>query len=348
MKITKSIFGKTKEGLEVDLFTLSNDNQVTIKITNYGAIITSIETPDKNGELANIACGFEKLETYLSAEYLGSYPYFGCICGRVCNRIADGKFKLEGKNYSLAANNGPNHLHGGLVGYDKRMWASEVIDENEKVGVKLSYLSPDMEEGYPGNLKVTCTYTLNNNNELAIEYGAETDQATILNLTNHTYFNLTGGKDQILNHELVMPAKSYTPAIDSIPTGEIATVGGTPFDFRTKQKLGAHIPALETGYDHNFVLDNAEGQIIYAGCLSEKSSGRMIEFYTTQPGLQLYTGYWIPELTIDGQKKFGSFSGVAIETQHYPDAINKPHFPPVILAPGQNFNEKTIYKFGTK
>lgn len=347
MKITKSLFGRTKDGIEVNLFTLENDNQVTVKITNYGAIITSIETPDKNGAITNIVCGFEKLETYLSDEYLGSYPYFGCICGRVCNRIAEGKFTLEGKNYSLAVNNGPNHLHGGLIGYDRRLFAAEIIQDTEKVGVKLSYLSPDMEEGYPGNLKVTCTLTLNNANELTLEYSAETDKTTIVNLTNHTYFNLAGN-GQILNHDLELAAKSFTKSEGMIPTGEIAPVEGTPFDFRTKKKLGKDIAGLADGYDLNFVLDNNEGQLVYAGNLSEEATGRKVEVYTTQPGIQLYTGYWIPELTIDGQKKFGSYSGVALETQHYPDSVNKPQFPTVTLSPDQTFYEKTIYKFGAK
>lgn len=348
MKINQSTFGKTSEGKEVSLFTLENDNQVTIKITNYGAIITSIETPDKNGKISNIACGFEKLETYLSAEYLGSYPYFGCVCGRCCNRIANGKFSLEGKNYSLAVNNGPNHLHGGLLGYDRRLWTAEIVEEKNKVGVKMSLLSPDMEEGYPGNAKVTCTYSLNNANELTIEYDAETDQTTIVNLTNHTYFNLTGGKDQILDHELQLPSKTFTESVGSIPTGNIVPVEGTPFDFLSGKKLGKDIADLEDGYDLNFVLDNAEGKLVYAGCLSEPNSGRMVEVRTTQPGIQLYTGYWIPELTIDGKKRFGRYTGVALETQHYPDSINKPNFPPVTLSPGQKFHEKTIYKFGTK
>lgn len=348
MKITKSLFGKTNEGVEVDLFTLSNNNHVTIKIINYGAIVTSIETPDQNGEVANIACGFDKLETYLSAEYLGSYPYFGCICGRCCNRIGDGKFSLEGKNYSLAVNNGANHLHGGLIGYDRRLFSAELIEESTKVGVKLSLSDPDMNEGYPGNLKVSCTYTLNNNNELTIEYGAETDQTTIVNLTNHTYFNLTGGKEQILNHELELPAKTFTESVGSIPTGNIVSVEGTPFNFLTKKKLGQDIEPLPDGYDLNFVLDNEEGKLVFAGRLSEETSGRTVEVYTTQPGIQLYTGYWIPELTIDGQKKFGRYTGVALETQHYPDSINKPNFPPVTLAPEQPFYEKTVYTFGTK
>ena len=348
MKIIKSLFGKTSEGLDVDLYTLINDNQITVKITNYGGIITAIETPDKNGKLENIACGFDKLETYLSAEYLGNYPYFGALCGRVCNRIAAGKFTLDGKNYSLAVNNGPNHLHGGLVGFDRKLYAAELIETNDRIGVKLSALSPNMEEGYPGNLKISCTYTLNNANELNLEYFAETDQTTIINLTNHTYFNLTGGKDQILDHELRLAAKTYTESRDMIPTGEIVAVTGTPFNFQSKKKLCKNIEELETGYDLNFVLNNDEGNLVFAGCLSEETSGRQVEVSTTQPGIQLYTGYWIPELIIEGNKKFGSYSGVALETQHYPDSINHADFPPVTLAPGDKFHEITVYKFGTK
>lgn len=348
MKIEKSLFGKTNEGTEIELFTLTNDNQVCVKITNLGAIITSIVTPDKNGELTNIACGFEKLEDYLSPEYLGSYPYFGCVCGRCCNRIADGKFSLDGKNYTLAVNNGPNHLHGGLIGFDRRIWTSEILETADSVGVKLSLVSPNMEEGYPGNMEVSVTYTLNNSNELGMEYTAGTDQTTIVNLTNHTYFNLTGGKEQILNHDLILTAKSFTELIGSIPTGKILPVEGTPFNFLTRKKLGQDIAGLDDGYDLNFVLDNPDGKLVHAGCLCEETSGRKVDVYTTQPGIQLYTGYWIPELTIDGQKKFGSYSGVALETQHYPDSINKPQFPSVVLEPGQKFTEKTIYTFGTK
>lgn len=347
MKITKSTFGKTKEGQQVDLFTLTNDNRITVKITNYGGTITSIETPDKTGKTARIVCGFDKFENYISDEYLGSYPYFGVICGRVCNRIGAGKFTLEGKQYSLAVNNGANHLHGGLIGFDRKVWNAEMVEKNDKIGVKLTYLSPDQEEGYPGNLKASCTFTLSNDNELSLEYAAETDQTTLVNLTNHSYFNLTGGKDKILNHDLELAAKSFTDLVDMIPTGEILPVEGTPFNFLNKKKLGKDIAALETGYDLNFVLGNATGKLAYAGCLSEETSGRKVEVYTTQPGIQLYTGYWIPELTIGGEKKFGSYSGVALETQHYPDSVNKPQFPSVILNPGQKFKEQTVYKFGT-
>jgi len=223
-----------------------------------------------------------------------------------------------------------------------------MLQDSVKVGVMLSYVSPDLEEGYPGNLKVSCTFTLNNDNELGIEYTAETDQTTIVNLTNHTYFNLTGGKEQILNHDLELAAETFTDSTDMIPTGEIVSVDGTPFDFRKHKKLSADIASLETGYDLNFVLDNPDGKLVYAGCLCEETSERKVDVFTTQPGIQLYTGYWIPELTVGGQKKFGSYSGVALETQHYPDSVNKPEFPTVILKPGQKLQEKTIYKFGTK
>lgn len=344
MQLLKVPFGQLN-GEQVDLFTLSNDNNVTIKITNYGAIITSIETPDKKGVCQNIVCGFDKFEDYISNQYLGSYPYFGSIIGRFGNRIANGKFTLDGKDYTLAVNNGANALHGGLAGFDKKIWQAEIIEADDKIGIKLSYTSPDMEEGYPGTLKVTCTYTLNNQNELTIEYDAETDKTTILNLTNHSYFNLTAGKENIMNHELELTAEAITEAEDMIPTGKIISVEGTAFDFRTKKKLGCDIATLEYGYDNNYVLGNDKGLLVYAGTLSEATTGRSVEVYTTQPGMQLYTGYWNPELTIDGKKKFGRYSGVALETQHYPDSINHKNFPTVILKPGEKHQQKTIYKF---
>ncbi len=344
MQITKKTFGQLN-GKQVDLFTLANDNNITIKITNYGAIITSIETPDKNGKCENIACGFDQFENYISDQYLGSYPYFGSLIGRFGNRIAKGKFVLEGKEYTLAVNNGPNALHGGLVGFDKKLWAAEMIEKDDNIGVKFSYTSPDMEEGYPGTLKVVCTYTLNNQNELVIDYDAVTDKTTILNLTNHTYFNLTAGKENIMNHELELTAEAITESEDMIPTGKIIPVEGTEFDFRSKKKLGRGIGSLEYGYDNNYVLGNDAGKLVFAGTLSEATSGRSVEVYTTQPGMQLYTGYWNPELVIDGKKKFGSYSGVALETQHYPDSINHENFPSVILKPGEAYKEKTIYKF---
>ncbi|MFV0268444.1 MAG: aldose epimerase family protein [Draconibacterium sp.] len=345
MKITTTKFGNLNDGTEVLLFTLEN-NSITIKITNYGGIITSIDMPNRNGSIENIVCGFDDLETYLSDEYLSSYPYFGAIIGRCGNRIAKGHLEIEGTTYDLAVNNGPNHLHGGAVGFDRRLFDAEVIDEKSQVGVKLTYLSPDGEENYPGNLKVTCIYTLNEQNELGIQYYAETDKTTVVNLTNHTYFNLTGFKENILNHELELTATTMTEMIEQIPTGKIVPVVGTAFDFNTPKKLNA--AGLEMGYDDNFVFDDQDGELNYIGCLSENNSFRKVEIYTTQPGMQLYTGYWNPELTIKGKKKFGSFSGVALETQHYPDSVHHSRFPTVLLKPGELYDEKTVYKFITE
>lgn len=347
MKTQTTKFGNLKDGREVKLFTLSNNN-LTVKITNYGAIITSIEMPDKKGNVENIVCGFDKLETYISEEYLGSYPYFGAIIGRFGNRISKGNLEIEGVKYEMAINNGPNHLHGGKVGLDRRLFDYELMEEKDKVGVKLSYLSPDMEENYPGNLKVTCIYTLNEQNELGIEYFAETDKTTVVNLTNHTYFNLTAGKENVLNHKLKLKADKMTEMVEQIPTGKIIPVAGTPFDFLSEKKLNHNISAVPMGYDDNFVLDNEQGELKYIGYLKEESSGRKVEVRTTQPGVQVYSGYWNPELTIDGKKKFGSFSGIAVETQHYPDSVNHPEFPTTILQTGELYNEKTIYKFITE
>ena len=347
MKITSKAFGKTKDGQDVTIFTLENDKQVTINISNYGGLITSIYAPDKDGNIDNIVCGFDKLDDYLSEAYLGSYPYFGCIIGRFGNRIANGKYTVDGVEYTGAINNGPNHLHGGLIGFDRKVWDAEIIELPGKVGVKISYLSVDGEEGYPGNLKVSCTYTLDNENKLELAYEAETDKKTIVNLTNHSYFNLTAGKDNVLNHKLELAAPKYTEAVEMIPTGNIVPVEGTVFDFTKTKKLGKDIAGLADGYDLNYVLDNDEGKLVYAGCLSEDASGRTVKVYTTQPGIQLYTGYWIPELTIDGVKKFGSYSGVALETQHYPDSPNHANFPTTELKPGEKLTESTIYQFGT-
>ncbi|WP_346860803.1 aldose epimerase family protein [uncultured Draconibacterium sp.] len=345
MKITSTTFGQLHDGSSAELFTLSNDT-VTIKITNYGAIITAIDMPNKNGSIENVVCGFDKLETYISEEYLGSYPYFGAIIGRFGNRIAKGHLEIEGKNYEMAINNGPNHLHGGLVGFDRKLFTAEIIENDNEVGVKLSYLSPDGEENYPGNLKVTCIYTLNEDSELGIQYYAETDKTTVVNLTNHTYFNLSAQKENILNHELELSATKMTEMIEQIPTGKIKPVVGTAYDFSSPRKLGA--AGLEMGYDDNFVLDNQDGELELAGCLSEAKSGRKVEVYTTQPGMQVYTGYWNPELLIDGQKKFGSYSGIALETQHYPDSVNQPKFPTTLLKPGEKYDQKTVYKFITE
>ena len=346
MQITSKTFGLLPNGAQASLYTLTNDNQLSVKITNYGAIVTAVEMPDKTGTIENIVCGFETLEGYLNKDYLANYPYFGCIIGRYGNRISKGKYQIDGVEYSGAVNNGPNHLHGGLEGFDKKLWQAETFENKDAVGVKMIYTSVDGEEGYPGTLKVVCTYSLNNENELSVQYEAQTDKKTIINLTNHSYFNLTGGKENIKNHELELSAKKFTESIEAIPTGRIVPVEDTVFDFTTNKKLGKDIAGLADGYDLNYVLDNDEGRFVFAGRLKEASSGRQVEVYTTQPGIQLYTGYWIPELTIDGEKKFGSYSGVALETQHYPDSPNHPNFPSTELAPGETYQEETVYKFG--
>lgn len=347
MNVQKTAFGKLPDGRGAALFTLTNDHGAEVKITNYGAIITSISVPGKSGKADNIVCGFDKPEDYLSNQYLSGYPYFGSLIGRYANRIANGHLEIEGKTYALAVNNGPNHLHGGNTGFDRRLWDAGTFQRDRVAGVELSYLSPDGEENYPGNLTVKCTYAFNNDNELTIEYQAVTDQTTVVNLTNHTYFNLTGGRDNILDHELKLAATKITESIDLIPTGKLLPVQGTAFDFTRFKPFASELDQLPTGYDNNFVLDNPKGQLNYAATLREKSGGRQVDVYTTQPGIQIYTGYYIPELIIDGKKKFGSYSGVALETQHYPDSVHHPDFPTTILKPGETYHEKTVYKFSS-
>lgn len=345
MNVKSNKFGNLPDGREVQLFTLTSKNGLEIDVTNYGVIITRIEMADKNGALENIVCGFDQLESYLSDEYLGNYPYFGAIIGRFGNRIANGHLEIEGKTYEMAINNGPNHLHGGKTGFDRRLWNAKPYQTEDVAGVEFSYLSPHLEENYPGNLKVRCIVSLTSNDELVLEYTAETDQTTVVNLTNHTYFNLTAGKENILNHELKLSATKMTEMVEQIPTGKLIETKGTPFDFSEFKTFAKDLSQLPTGYDDNFVLDNETGELKYTGTLREKSSGRQVDVFTSQPGMQLYTGYWIPELTVNGTKKFGSYSGVALETQHYPDSVHHQHFPTTFLKPGEKYHEKTIYKF---
>jgi aldose 1-epimerase len=349
MELIRDVFGNGRRGEKIFIFTLRNDNGITIKITNYGGIITSIETPDKNGKKTNIALGFKSLEDYLTDAYIENGPYFGCVAGRFANRIAKGKFSIDGKEYALPINNGPNSLHGGITGFDKVIWVPIVIEKPDLVGVELKYRSVHMEEGYPGNLDLTMTYTLNHKNELHIDYKATTDRETIINLTNHTYFNLTGNKENILGHTLQLAAKTKTVNDATlIPTGEIAEVAGTPFDFTTPVTIGTVIGGLSDGYDANFILNNPGSKLVKAGILSEESTGRTVEVFTTEPGIQLYTGYYIPELVGKNGEKFGRYAGLALETQHFPDSPNHPEFPSTSLKPGDVFKSKTIYKFGTK
>lgn len=349
MELIRDVFGNARRGEKVHLYTLRNDRGITIKITNYGGIITSIKTPDKSGTKANIVLGFKSLEDYLTNAYIENCPYFGCIAGRYANRIAKGKFSIAGKEYTLPVNNGENCLHGGITGFDKVIWAAKKIEKPDLVGVEMKYRSVHMEEGFPGNLDLTVTYTLNHKNELHIDYKAVTDRETVVNLTNHTYFNLTGNKENILGHTLYVAAKTKTVNDEGlIPTGEIVDVAGTPFDFTSPATIGSHIGGLPDGYDCNFVLDNPNKKLVKAALLSEESTGRTVEVFTTEPGIQLYTGYYIPQMVGKSGEEFGRYAGLALETQHYPDSPNHPEFPSTTLRPDEVFQSKTIFKFGTK
>ncbi len=347
MKLLRDVFGNARRGEKVFLYTLCNDDGISIKITNYGGIVTSIETPDKNGHKDNIALGFNSLKDYISDSYIENCPYFGSIVGRYANRIAKGKFIVEGKEYTLPINNGPNSLHGGITGFDKVIWVPNKIEKPDLVGVELKYRSVHMEEGFPGNLDLKVTYTLNHKNEFQIEYKAVTDRTTVINLTNHTYFNLTGGKENIFNHTLQLFSKTYTVNDEGlIPTGEIGDVAGTPLDFTSPMKVGSRIGQLKDGYDHNFILDNPKGKLVRAAILTEESTGRMVEEFTTEPAVQLYTGYYIPEMKGSNGETLGRYAGLTLESQHYPDSPNKPEFPSTLLKPGEIFSSKTIYRFG--
>ncbi len=338
MGIKSEKFGHIN-GVDVHLYTLTNSNGITVRITNYGGIITSIQTPDRNGRMTNIALGFDTLD-----KYLAGHPYFGCIVGRYANRIAKGKFTLNGRQYSLFINNGNNTLHGGEKGFDKVVWHASAIETAEGQALHLSYLSSDMEEGYPGNLTVDVEYMLTAKNELKIYYTATTDQPTHINLTNHTYFNFTGCRRDILGHELQIFANDYTPSDeDLIPTGEIRPLQGTPLNFTVFKPIGKDINNVKGGYDHNYVLANPDGQLITAAKVFDSESGRWMEVLTTEPGIQLYTGNFLDGTTDAMHKKHYGF---CLETQHYPDSPNKPQFPSTLLHPGETYNQLTIYKFG--
>ena len=347
MSINTESFGKTPDGQEVDLYTLANTNGLKARITNYGAILVSLEVPDKNGKLADITLGFDTLEGYIKG-----HPYFGATVGRYANRIGGASFKLNDVEYKLAANNGPNHLHGGIKGFDKVVWkAEDVTAESNQAFVKLSYLSKDGEEGYPGNLTCTVTYTLTKDDELKISYEAETDKTTILNLTNHTYWNLAGqGNGDVLGHELMLSADKYTPVDEGlIPTGEIESVKGSPMDFTKPMIIGSRIIQVEGGYDHNYVLNSGGGTLALCAKVYEPTSGRIMEIYTIQPGVQFYTGNFL-DGSISGKagKVYNKHYGFCLETQHFPDSPNKPDFPSVVLKPGDKYTTVTVHKFYTK
>jgi aldose 1-epimerase len=349
MVISSAPFGKLASGEAVELYTLRNAKGTLVKITPYGGIVTSILVPDRNGKLGDVALGFDD-----ASGYTDKVPFFGAIIGRYGNRIAFGKFALDGQTYTLACNNGANHLHGGLKGFDKVLWTAAPVEGN-KPSLTLSYLSKDLEEGYPGNLSVQVVYTLTEDDQLEIKYRATTDKKTVVNLTNHTYFNLAGSGD-ILGHELFIDADRYTP-VDAglIPTGELAPVEGTPFDFRQPVAIGARIGADDEqikrggGYDHNFVLNGEMGTLRKVAAVYEPGSGRVLEILTTEPGLQFYSGNFLDGTLVGkGGQVYAYRSGFCLETQHYPDSPNQPAFPSTMLSPGEVYQTKTIYKFSAR
>ena len=337
--VTRQDFGQA-DGKPVYLYTLTNKKGVQVKITNYGGIVTAWTTPDKNGTNSSIVLGFDSLSGYLAKP-----PYFGALVGRYGNRIANGKFKIGDSSYTLATNNGKNHLHGGLKGFDKVVWDASETDSVP--ALTLAYTSKNGEEGYPGNLKVKVVYTLSDDNELGIEYSAETDKATPVNLTNHSYFNLTGSVDNtILQHTLQINADAYTPVDTTlIPTGVLQPVKGTPFDFTSPMAIGARIASVPGGYDHNFVLRSKDGSLQLAAVLSDSISGRKLEVYTTQPGIQFYTGNFLDgSIKTSAGKPINKNAALCLETQHFPDSPNQPAFPSTILKPGEQYHTITKYK----
>jgi aldose 1-epimerase len=336
-------WGET-DGKKVQLFTLANKNGITVSITNYGGIVTSWVTPDKHGNKSSVVVGLESLPDYLKKP-----PYFGALIGRYGNRIGNAKFQLDGKTYTLAANNGKNNLHGGVKGFDKVVWdATPAADSTP--ALTLTYLSKDGEEGFPGNLKVTVVYTLTDADELNIDYTAETDKATPVNLTNHSYFNLTGSTENtILNHTLQLMADKFTPVDTTlIPTGEIKAVSGTPFDFTKAEVIGSRIEsvpgAAPGGYDHNYVINRKDSSMQLVAVLSDTTSGRKLEVFTTEPGIQFYSGNFLDGTFVSGGKPVKFRTALCLETQHFPDSPNKPNFPTTILKPGQKYHTETKYK----
>ena len=345
MAVNKDSFGSLADGTPVDIYTLKNKAGLEARITTYGGILVSLKVPDRAGVLADVNLGFDTL-----AGYLGTHPYFGAIIGRYGNRIAKARFAIDGVEYGLAPNNNGNSLHGGIKGFDKVVWKAEAIQVADGVGLRLTYLTKDMEEGFPGNLAVKVVYMLTNANELRIDYEATTDKKTPVNLTNHAYWNLKGeGNGDILGHVLQIEADAIT-AVDSaanlIPTGEIVPVAGTPFDFATPHAIGERIAQVEGGYDHNFVLRSGGGKLALAAHVEEPVSGRIMEIWTDQPGIQLYTGNFLDGTVVgkDG-KAYQKHYAFCLETQHFPDSPNHPNFPSTILEPGQTYRTTTVHKF---
>ena len=350
--VTRAPFGVTPAGDSVDLFTLTNPHGMQVRVMSYGGIILSIKVPDRTGAFDDVVLGYDSL-----AGYLRSSPYFGAIVGRYGNRIAHGRFAIDGETYRLDTNNGPNALHGGLRGFDKVVWRAEAIQHDSTVGVLLTHTSPDGDQGYPGTVQARVSYVLTPDNRLIISYHATTDKATPINLTQHSYFNLAGaGKGDILGHVLMINADRFTP-VDStlIPTGVLAPVAGTPFDFRTPTAIGARIgqpdPQLKNGggYDHNFVLNRSGDSLSLAARVLEPTTGRVLTVMTTQPGVQFYTGNFLDgSITGKGGHVYQRRFGFCLETQHFPDSPNHPDFPSTILRPGQEYQSQTVFAFSVQ
>jgi aldose 1-epimerase len=352
MKCEKGPFGKV-DGKDVSLFVLTNANGMVMKVTNYGGIVTSLMAPDRNGKMADIVLGYNDVESYVKGT-----TYFGAVIGRYGNRIGKAKFSLDGKEYTLAVNNGENNLHGGKKGFDKVIWDAKEVKSADAIGLELKYLSKDGEEGFPGNLSVTVVYWLTNKNEFKIDYTATTDKTTVVNLTQHSYFNLAGeGTGDILKQELTLNADKFVPVDKGlIPMGELLPVKGTPMDFTKPVAIGARIKAdyeqlkLGNGYDHCWVLNQKKpGEMTFAAVAYEPTSGRAIEVTTTEPAIQFYSGNFLDGTNIGKSGKPYNFrNGFCLETEHYPDSPNKPSFPSVVLKPGQTYKTSTVYKFLTK
>jgi len=347
--IHEESFKSMHDSKPTGLFTLKNKNGLICQVTNYGAIIVSLYVPDRKGRLADIVQGYDTISEYIN----GNSPYMGAICGRCANRIARGKFMLHDKQYTLAVNNGPNHLHGGIKGFNRVVW--DVVRSGPS-SLQLQYLSVDGEEGYPGNLRVSVVYTLTDRDELRLDYSASSDKTTIINLASHSYFNLSGeGSGSIYDHELMIKGAFFTPTDDTnIPTGEILSVAGTPMDFTSPRKIGALIDSDDeqlrygAGYDHNWVLDHSSGTPELAASVYDPESGRVMNVYTTQPGLQFYSANWINNEKGKGGRKYQGRWAFCLEAQHFPDAINKPHFPSTILRQGKEYRHTVSHKFSVK
>ena len=349
MTIKCDPWGKIQDK-EVNLYTLRNNNGLEIKITNYGGIITSILMPDKFSNKEEITLGFNQLEDYTSEYYINNCPYLGALIGRYANRIAKGTFTLDGKKYTFVCNNGPNHLHGGTIAFHNQVWDSNIDNSEGTSKLVLNLYCKDMEEGYPGNLNVKVTYQLSDDNELIIDYNATSDKTTHVNFTNHAYFNLTGCKTNVEGHQLQLFADTYTEATDeAIPTGRILDVKGTEMDFTTTHKIGERISSVQgRGYDHNYIINGNSGDLRRGAIVYDPGSGRQLEMFTTEPGVQLYTGNYLDGSHNRGNTVFNERFGFCLEAQHYPNSPNEPKFPSTLLKPGEEYNQTTVYKFSIR